>query len=150
MAISERIKRLRRDLGGIPQAELGARLGVTANTVASWEQGLREPEGINCAKLAALSSGEMAEFFARRVALAGPGARNSAAVRVGEMRAAGSLDPLGIELVVRRIVDARLSGLEERIAEGFARIEKQISQVLDQSAPGVRIRKAVQIRGRRE
>ena len=166
MSVAERIKQLRRELGNISQADLALRIGVTPNGVAAWEQGIREPQEMNCLRLAALSSGENCKFFAQRAGVdpgqvedyakrrrtgraplaAAPASRTRKRSR--EAPYLGRSDPLRIEAVVKKTMEARLASLEDRIAEGFARIEKLLSSLLQEPAgPGVRVKKAIRIRG---
>ncbi len=166
MSVAERVKQLRRELGNISQAELALRIGVTPNAVAAWEQGIREPQEMNCLRLAALSRGENSRFFALRAGV-DPGevddyARRGrtgkaplAAALVGlkrrrrrEAQDLGPPDASRIEAVVQKNMEAGLASLEKRIADGFARIEKLLSSFLREPAgPGVRVKKAIRIRG---
>src|SRR5437016_5639322 len=69
LSISGKVKELRKALGGISQAELARRLGITPNAVAAWEQGVREPDEINCLRLSHLTDGPLSQFFASRAGL---------------------------------------------------------------------------------
>lgn len=65
MPAGDQIRKLRKGLG-LSQDGLARKLRVTANAVARWEQGSREPDGINCLKMARLLDGELAAFFLSR------------------------------------------------------------------------------------
>lgn len=105
MSISAKVKELRKTLGGISQAELAKRLGVTPNAVAAWEQGVREPDEINCLRLSRLTEGPLSQYFA---------------VRMGVDKAPS--DP----------AEPSMRQLQTVVTEGFERIDKTLSLILDE------------------
>lgn len=105
MNIGGKVKELRKALGGISQAELAKRLGLTANAVAAWEQGVREPDEINCLRLSRLAEGPLSDYFAGRM---------------------GSGQLLG------DAVEPSLRQLRATVTEGFERIEKTLTLILEE------------------
>lgn len=108
VSIGTKVKEIRKALGGISQADLARRLGITPNAVAAWEQGVREPDGINCLRLSQLSTGELSDFFAGQVGVAGSTTSNSPVPS-----------------------DASIEKLQTAVTEGFGRVEKLLSLVLE-------------------
>ncbi len=61
--IAEKIKTEREHLG-LTQEELGKLIGISKQSVSSWEKGRNLPDVLNLDKIAALSGKNLADFFA--------------------------------------------------------------------------------------
>ena len=108
LMIGGRVRELRKSLGGISQAVLAKRLGITPSAVASWEQGVREPDNLNCLRLSELATGELAEFFAAR---------------------AGT--KLATDTKAIYYSDPAIANLQKSVTDGFERMEKTLSAILE-------------------
>ena len=60
--IAEKIKNEREHLG-LTQEEFGKLIGISKQSISSWEKGRNLPDILNIAKIAALSGRTLAEFF---------------------------------------------------------------------------------------
>lgn len=161
MGIAERVRECRKALGWT-QAKLAVELGVSTTAVAGWEQGSGAPDMGPCIKLAFLSEGELAWFFAERAGIpeehrdyynriAHEGLRElarsstSADTAIARRPAKLSRDRATLRKMLDVIVDSGDDDAIEAITHNLHFFSRHVGKDQVRSIPGVTLHKRVHI-----